>query len=75
MNYTIVSMRDFATDQVLDIVKDCCTYDVVLTDSNKLITYKVRTLKEAQERFNRIANCFINGLYTFEQRIEILQMN
>lgn len=75
MNYTIVSMNDFASNQVLDIVKDGNTYDVILTDGNKLISYKVKTIKEAEERFNRISNCFINGTYTFEQRIDILQMN
>lgn len=72
MSYTMVTMQDLATGQIVDIVKNGNTYNVDFTDKETFVTKKFRTLKEAQETYLKIVNYFIQGLYTFEQRAKEL---
>lgn len=72
MNYTIISTTDLQFNQVIDIVKDGNTYNINFTNSDKFITKKFRTLQEAQEIYQKIVYCFINGYYTFEQRANFI---
>ena len=73
MNFTILTTHDLQFDQVLDLVKDGNTYDVVFTNKEQIIAKKFKTKKEAQETYSRIVNCFIDGTYSFEQRVKLLQ--
>ena len=72
MNYTILTAQDLQFDQVLDLVKDGNTYDVILTNKEKIFVTKYRSKKEAEEVFQKLIECFINGTYSFEQRAQFL---
>lgn len=72
MNYTILYTKDIATEQVADITKDGSTYIVALAYCDNYISKRVKTINEAQNIYNNIINCFINGLYNFEDRKKIL---
>ena len=72
MNYTVTSTRDIHNGQFLDFVKDGNTYNVELSNGEKFITKKFRTIDEATKIYLEIASYFINGLYSFEQRAKLL---
>lgn len=73
MNYTILNCQDLATGQVLDIVKNGNIYNIEFTSNNNFITIGFKTIDEARDKYLKIVECFINGYYTFEQRVEILK--
>lgn len=75
MNYIMLTCQDLATSQVLDIVKNGSTYNVEFTNSESFISIGFKTLNEAKQKYLKLVDCFINGYYTFEQRIEILKEN
>lgn len=72
MNYTVASTRDIHNGQILDFIKDGNTYNVGLSNGEKFITKKFRTIGEATKIYLEIASYFINGLYSFEQRAKLL---
>ena len=72
MFYTMLTAQDLATNQTIDIVKAGSTYNVEFTNNTEFISVKFKTLKEAQEKYLKIIDCFINGIYTFEQRKNII---
>lgn len=75
MNYTLLHTEDYQTEQSASIVKNGNTYSVDLYDkkSNTFVRKNVRTKEEAQDLYNKIIDCFINGWYTFELRADILK--
>lgn len=75
MNYTMLTCQDLATGQVLDIVKNGSIYNVELTNSESFISIGFTTLDEAKQKYIKLVDCFVNGYYTFEQRVEILKEN
>ena len=76
MNYTILYTEDLATGQSIDITKDGTTYSINYYDkeSNTLIHKRFKTIDKAQAEYQKIANYFIHGVYTFEQRSEDLRI-
>lgn len=72
MNYTILYTKDLATEQVVDITKDGNTFVIGFAYCDNYISNRVKTIEEAKKIYNNIINCFINGLYNFEDRKRIL---
>ena len=75
MNYTILTAQDLQFDQVLDLVKDGNTYDVILTNKEKIFVTKYKSKKEAVKIYQKLIQCFIDGTYSFEQRAQFLKSN
>lgn len=73
MNFTMLNCQDLATGQVLDIVKNGNIYNVEFTNGETFLTIGFKTIDEAKDKYLKIVDCFINGYYTFEQRVEILR--
>ena len=73
MNFTILTSQDLATGQVLDITKSGNHYELNFTDKNIFYRFTSYDLKEIKEKYLKVVDCFINGYYTFEQRIEIIK--
>lgn len=73
MNFTIIYTEDLATGQKLSLDKDGNTYIVGFAENDKYISQRVKTLNEAKYLYNTIVNYIIHGVYTFEQRAEILK--
>ena len=73
MYYTLLYTKDLATDQIVEISKSGNTYNVELSDSNMNFIKKFKTIEEASKIYNKIIDCFINGYYSIEQRIEIIK--
>lgn len=75
MNYTLLTAQDLQFNQVLDLVKDGNTYDVILTNKEKIFVTKYKSKKEAEEVYQKLIQCFIDGTYSFEQRAQFLKSN
>lgn len=71
----MLTMQDLASGQILDLIKDGCSYNIHFYDkeSNTLINKKFKTIDDAQGEYIKIVNYFIHGVYTFEQRSEDLR--
>ena len=75
MNYTIISTKDLKTNQELDLVKSGNQYYLSLIDRNKkyaVISKKYNELSDAKVVYNELVSYFIDGIYTFKERTNIM---
>ena len=73
MNYTIISANDYQTGQIIDIVKNASIYNIEFTDKEQFIMISFKSKEEAIKQYLKIIKCFINGVYSFEDRIKIIK--
>ena len=75
MDYTIVFTKDLNTNQELDLVKKGNKYYLFLTDRNKkctVISKAYNELSDAKDIYTDVVGCFIDGIYTFKERTNIM---
>ena len=72
MTYTLISTTDFQSGQIIDIIKDGSIYCIHFTDKETFYSCRLREKEKALNIYQEIINYFINGLYSFNQRVEII---
>lgn len=77
MTYNIASTEDYASSQVLQLVKNGNKYRVVLYNkaTKELARIQLENIEQATTIYKKIVDFIIRGLYSFEQRKKILEKN
>lgn len=72
MTYTLISATDYQTGQIIDIIKEGSTYCIHFTDKENFYSCRLKDKEKALKIYQEIINYFVNGLYSFNDRIEII---
>lgn len=77
MNYNITNTEDYASSQVLQLIKNGNKYRVELYNKNtkELAHIQLENIEQATTIYKKIVDFMIRGLYSFEQRKNILEKN
>lgn len=77
MNYTLISTKDYKSNQELELSKVGNGYTILLINNElspkQIIKQSFEYLEDAQDRYSEIVKCFINGWNDFETRTNILK--
>ena len=77
MNYTLISTKDYQSNQELELDKVGNGYTILLINNDvspkQIIKQSFEYLEDAQDRYSEIVKCFINGWNDFETRTNILK--
>jgi len=74
MNYTILSTKDMATNQELELVKNGNKYYITLSGENELIGKKeFDEMNEAIKTYNSMIEIIARGYYTYTGRKDLLE--
>ena len=77
MIYNITSTEDYASSQVLQLIKNGNKYRVELynRETKKLASSSLENREQAISIYKKFVDFMIRGLYSFEQRKDILEKN
>ena len=74
MNYTILSTKDMATNQELELVKSGNKYYITLSGENELIGKKeFDEMNVALKTYNSMIEIIARGYYTYQGRKDLLE--
>ena len=77
MIYNITSTEDYASNQVLELIKNGNKYRIELYNRNtkELASISLENREQAISIYKEFVDFMIKGLYSFEQRKNILEKN
>ena len=77
MIYNITSTEDYASNQVLELIKNGNKYRVELynRETKELASILLDNREQAISIYKEFVDFMISGLYSFEQRKDILEKN
>lgn len=77
MIYNITSTEDYASSQVLELIKNGNKYRIELynRETKKLASISLDNIEQATSIYKKFVDFMIRGLYSFEQRKDILEKN
>ena len=77
MIYNITSTEDYASNQVLELIKNGNKYRVELynRETKELTGILLDNIEQATSIYKKFVDFMIRGLYSFEQRKNILEKN
>ena len=77
MIYNITSTEDYASSQVLELIKNGNKYRIELynRETKKLASISLENREQAISIYKEFVDFMISGLYSFEQRKDILEKN
>ena len=77
MNYNVTSTEDYASNQVLQLIKNGNKYRVELYNrgTKELASIQLENIEQATSIYKKFVDFMIRGYYSFEQRKNILEKN
>ena len=77
MIYNITSTEDYASNQVLELIKNGNKYRIELynRETKELASISLENREQAISIYKKFVDFMISGLYSFEQRKNILEKN
>ena len=77
MIYNITSTEDYASNQVLELIKNGNKYRVELynRETKELAGISLENREQAISIYKKFVDFMVSGLYSFEQRKNILEKN
>ena len=77
MIYNITSTEDYASSQVLELIKNGNKYRIEIYNRKrkKLASISLENREQAISIYKKFVDFMVSGLYSFEQRKDILEKN
>ena len=77
MIYNITSTEDYASNQVLELIKNGNKYRIELynRETKELASISLENREQAISIYKKFVDFMVSGLYSFEQRKNILEKN
>lgn len=75
MTYNIISTEDYASNQVLELIKNGNEYRVELynRETKECVRISLKNIEQAISIYKKFVDFMISGHYSFEQRANILK--